>query len=265
MEARAHLKYEPAVIKNAMFSGYETVAPVVSFSQVVPVANLTKTGTTFAYTFTSITKGLHYHVMVSAKNTQAYSPLSDAGISADMVFAPTSPTGLTAVVVGTERDALSIQLDWTAPDNDGGAAIAKYLMMAQRVGANTETVLTTTTSLLVSELLLLSNSDARTPLLAGSTYSFQVQGSNDASLIGPFSNQETLVLAIAPGAPLLSYTITSATTVDVVLSPPEMPRGDGGLPLQNYTLTVNGVDQAVVVTPGQEANPVNMFLIKCVV
>jgi FtsP/CotA-like multicopper oxidase with cupredoxin domain len=86
-----------------------------------------------AWTWVGLTPGRSYRFRVIALNSAGYGPWSAASqaVSA-LAMVPGAPTGLT----GTNATATSIALSWTAPVNNGGASIIRYIVQSSTDGGS---------------------------------------------------------------------------------------------------------------------------------
>ena len=85
-----------------------------------------------SYTHSGLDPGSTRHYRVSAINAVGTSDLSSIAF-ATTYKAPGAPTGLTAAANGSTR----IDLDWDAPDDDGGTAVSGYKIEVSEDGGST--------------------------------------------------------------------------------------------------------------------------------
>ncbi len=79
-----------------------------------------------------------YYYRIRLQNSEGVSPWSDyVSATTDAVSAPGAPTGLTAAASGLNSHVLT----WTAPADDGGAAITSYVVEESNTGTGTWSVL----------------------------------------------------------------------------------------------------------------------------
>ena len=147
--------------------------------------------------------------------------------------APGAPTGLTAT-----RGAAKIDLSWTAPADDGGAAITDYKIevCAQATAAACDT--DAEWSELDSATVSTDTTYAHTGLTLGTTRHYRVSavnsvGTGDASAVA----SATTVAAVAPpGAPTgLTARANGATRIDLSWT---APAEDGGSAIDVYKIEV---------------------------
>ncbi|MEI8160490.1 MAG: fibronectin type III domain-containing protein, partial [Actinomycetes bacterium] len=177
----------------------------------------TSTGT--SATVTGLTNGTAYTFRVSAKNAAGDSPYSIASLLITPRTIPDAPTGVTATADNTG----GIDVSWTAPTNNGGAAITDYTLQSCLVDCTTVTrVASTATSVKVSGLI------------KGTAYTFQVAAVNAAGtglysaksaaatpravaatptgLTGTVGDRQVALTWIAPannGAAIINYVVQS--------------------------------------------------------
>ena len=154
--------------------------------------------TTTRHTHTGLTARSTRHYRVSAINSVGTGPGSNTATgttgSALPVYTPGAPTGLTATANGQTQ----IDLSWSGPINDGGAAITGYHI---EVSADHSSW-----SDLVADTGHTVTSYSQTGLTAGSTRHYRVSAINSAGT-GPASNTD-------------SATINAATVPDLVVDRP---------------------------------------------
>lgn len=207
----------------ALLNGGATITDyVVDYS-----SNVGATWTTFNHSpspntsivVTGLTNGTSYIFRVAAINstgTGQYSLYSTAGIPATL---PGSPTGLTAVLSGS-----NINLAWTAPANNGGAAITDYTI---QYSSNSGSSWTT-----YNDGVSTSNTNIISGLSLGSTYIFRVSATNRAGTGSYSSSSSGILLATAPSAPTsLSASILN-TSVIVTWNTPT----NNGSSILDYTI-----------------------------
>jgi uncharacterized repeat protein (TIGR02543 family) len=176
-------------------------------------------------TVTGLTRTTSYIFKVAAVTTVgtgSYSTTSTAVSTAAAV--PGAPTGLAAT---SNADAQSV-VSWTAPSDNGGAAITSYKVEYSSDGTNFNTATTAATG----------TSYTVTGLTNGTTYTFRVSAINSA---GTGSASAT----------------TTATTKGTALTPvfgsPTFSNGTWTIPVTNYdaawTWTTSATNSATVATP----------------
>jgi titin len=124
------------------------------------------TGTSTSATVTGLTNGTTYTFQVAAKNIAGDSPYSTASTSITPRTVPDAPTGVTATADNTG----GIDVSWSAPTNNGGAAITDYTLQS----------CISTTCTTVTRSLSTDTSTKVTGLVKGTAYTFQVAAVNVA-------------------------------------------------------------------------------------
>ena len=114
----------PANDGGSAITGYRIeVSPNGTSSWTNRVADTGTTTTTYSHTGLSAGTTRHYRVSaINSVGTGAASNVDDATTDAAATTVPGAPTSLTATASGTT----TIDLDWTAPADDGGSAITGY-------------------------------------------------------------------------------------------------------------------------------------------
>jgi hypothetical protein len=192
---------------------------------------VTVTAASSPYTLPSLTNGTSYSIRVAANNAAGRGGYTTA-INRTPATTPSEPTGLNATGGGT---AGRLELSWTAPSSNGGAAITEYTIEYTPSGGSPATVNTGSNSTSY-------NLDG---LTGGTTYSVRARAVNAVGS-GGYSTAATASPVSAPGAPTsLQGTIGNGS---VALSW-TAPASDGGSAITNYTVeyTPSG-GSAVTVT-----------------
>ena len=149
------------------------------------VADTDSTAT--SYSHTGLTAGSTRYYRVSAINSAGTSaPSSTDSATTDSppaATAPDAPTGLTATADGQTE----IDLSWTAPSNDGGAAITGYRIEVSTDGSSW--------SDLVAETGSTTTSYSHTGLTAGTTRHYRVSAINSAGTGPPSSSHSATTTA----------------------------------------------------------------------
>jgi fibronectin type 3 domain-containing protein len=135
------------------------------------------------YVDTGLTNGVAYYYMVAAVNDAGQGPLS-AEVSGTPMGLPGKPTGVQAVM----HEWTSITLNWTAPYDDGGAAITHYRVY-RGTASGGEIFLANTTALSFTD----------TYLSLGRTYYYRIAAVT-ANGMGEFSDEVHLLLSYDPGS-----------------------------------------------------------------
>ena len=194
---------------GATITGYKIEVSTNGSSWRDLVANTGSTAT--SYSHTGLTAGATRHYRISAINSAGAGPASNTD-SATTAAAPASkpgaPTGLTATADGQTE----IDLSWTAPSDDGGAAITGYRIEVSTNGSSWRDLVADTDSA--------STIYTHTGLTAGATRHYRVSAINSAGT-GPASGTDSATTdsppaATAPGAPTsLSATADGQTEIDL--------------------------------------------------
>jgi len=183
-------------------------------------------GTT-SCTFTGLTNGDHYVFRVDATTAVG------AGTSASSnVAIPATPPGeptITSVVTSQG----GVTLSWTAPSSTGGIPIVSYRAIARPGGAFCHVAGT-------------ANGCLITGLRDGSRLTFSVFATNAAGNGPPSSPSASVVVRVAPGAPI----ITSARALrGRVLLRWRWPSSNGGSRVTGYNVYVGPVSGAEATSP----------------
>ena len=142
---------------------------------------------------------------------------------------PGAPTDLTATANGQTQ----IDLSWTAPSDNGGAAISGYRIEVSTNGSSWSDLEANTDST--------STTYSHTGLMAGNTRHYRVSAINSAGT-GPVSNVDNATTdsppaATAPGAPTgLTATANGQTEIDLSWT---APSDDGGADITGYRIEVS--------------------------
>ena len=182
---------------------------------------------------TGLTAATSYIFKVAAKNSVGYGPFSSNSSSYTTLSGPQVPETPTAVSAGSATTS-SLSVSWTAPSNDGGAAISSYwLQKSSDNGVTWETVTVSASSPQTVSGLTISTS-----------YVFRVAARNSIGY-GPFSAASTAVSTSAntpAPAPEIIYapTITSLSKLKVCSRGQDefIIRGSG---FKNASVTIDGV------------------------
>ncbi len=213
----------PASDGGAAISGYRIEVSTnggSSFSQLVA----SQSGT--SYSHTGLTAGTARHYRVRAINSVGSSGWSNtANATTAAATAPGAPTSLTATASGQTI----INLSWTAPTSDGGAAISGYRIEVSTNGGSSFSQLVASHS---------TTSYSHTGLTAGTARHYRVRAINSVGNSG-WSNtaNATTAAATAPGAPTsLTAAADGQTTIDLSWT---APTSDGGAAISGYRIDVS--------------------------
>lgn len=177
---------------------------------------------TLQHTVTGLTNGQTTLVQVVAVNAVGDSPASPPAPVVSRTV-PGAPTGLTL----TPADG-AVALSWTAPADDGGAAVTGYRIESSLDGATWTTVVEDTASAATTYTV--------DGLANGTAVSFRVSALNEAG-VGAASSARTAAARTVPGAPAISSIDAKnhSLTVHVV-----NPRSDGGSAITGFQYSLDG-------------------------
>ncbi len=151
---------------------------------------LTTTSTTPIYHHTGLTANTTRHYQVRAKNAVGYGDWSATeSATTPMAVPPGEPRNLTATAAGPTI----IDLDWDAPDSNGGSAITGYDLQVSTDGGTTWSQTVTLTAD--------QTSHRHTGREAGETYNYRVRARNAAGTGSWTSAVSATTAAGTPGAP----------------------------------------------------------------
>jgi len=184
-------------------------------------------------TITGLTNGSSYDVRVSAINSAGTGPFSaiSMGIPATVPFAPAAPT----LTPGNAQ----LSVVWTAPSNNGGAAVSSYTVRYKLTDAETWTEQSASASPAI--ITSLSN---------GATYEVQVRANNSAgsSAYSSSTNGTPRTVPSAPAPPSLS---PSNGELTVSWSAPNT----GGSPITGYTVRYRLTSATAWTEASDDASP----------
>ncbi|MCY4233261.1 MAG: fibronectin type III domain-containing protein, partial [Bacteroidetes bacterium] len=190
-----------------------------SFSQLVASHSTT------SYSHTGLTAGTARHYRVRAINSvgsSGWSNTANATTASPTATVPGVPTSLTA----TASAQTIINLSWTAPTSDGGAAISGYRIEVSTNGGSTFSQLVASHS---------TTSYSHTGLTAGTARHYRVRAINSVGNSG-WSNtaNATTAAATAPSAPRsLAATASGQTIINLSWS---APSSTGGASITGYRI-----------------------------
>ncbi len=185
--------------------------------------------TATAYEHTGLTPGTTYHYRVSAINSAGTGNPSniDHATTAVTVTQPDAPTGLSATASGRT----AINLSWTAPSNDGGAAITGYqIELSTDAGSNWSDLEANTGTT--------STTYTHTGLLPATTYHYRISAINSVGTGNPSNiDHATTDAASAPDAPTgLTATASGRTAINLSWT---APSDDGGGAITGYQIELS--------------------------
>ena len=183
--------------------------------------------TTTTYSHTGLSAGTTRHYRVSAINANGTGTASNVDNATTTTTVPGAPTGLTATASGTS----TIDLDWTAPADDGGASITGYWIEVSSDGGSSWISLVVDTDD--------TNTTYEDRLPAGSTRHYRVSAIN-ANGTGAASNVDDATTddaATVPGAPTsLTATASGSNRIDLDWT---APSDNGGASISGYRIEVS--------------------------
>ena len=191
------------------------------------VANTESSATT--YTHTGLLPATTYHYRISAINAAGTgNPSNIVNATTDAASVPDAPTGLTATASGSTQ----IHLSWTAPSNDGGAAISGYrIVMSTDAGANWSDLVANTESS--------ATTYTHTGLPEGATRHYRVYAINSIGESNPsnVANATTGAAITRPGAPAeLTAAASGRTQIHLSWT---APTNNGGTAITGYRIEIS--------------------------
>jgi fibronectin type 3 domain-containing protein len=169
-----------------------------------------------SYTAGGLTNGTTYHFRVRAHNLAGWGPFSTV-VSAVPRTVPTAPQTPTA-----QPGNASVQLSWTAPSSNGGAAIVNYHVQRATGSAGPWATIDFPTTA----------SDTAIYLVNGTKYYFRVRAQNAAGW-GPWSTTVSATPRTAPTAPSSPKATPGSNYVKLSWSP---PTSNGGASIDTYAV-----------------------------
>ncbi len=181
-----------------------------------------------SYTATGLTASTRYNIQVRARNSEGIGRFAAATQATTAALtAPAAPTGLTATAMGPTK----IKLTWTAPTDNGGAAITGYRIESR---LRSETSFST----LVTDTKTTKTDTTHTGLAPSTQRFYRVRAINSVGA-GAASSSATAITAAAtrPSAPRnLTATASGRTTIILNWT---APADDGGSPITYYRVGVS--------------------------
>ncbi|MCY4172036.1 MAG: fibronectin type III domain-containing protein, partial [Bacteroidetes bacterium] len=192
----------PTSTGGTAITGYRIlVSPNLSFNYTTVVANTGNTNTSYSHTGLRAGTRYDYHVLaINAATNIGPNSSSATHATTAAATAPGAPTSLTTAADGQT----TIDLSWTAPTSDGGAAISGYRIEVSTDGGTNFSQLVASQS---------GTSYSHTGLTAGTARHYRVRAINSVGSSG-WSNtaNATTAAATAPGAPTSAATAPGAPT-----------------------------------------------------
>ena len=181
--------------------------------------------TTPSFTISSLTADTQYTFQVRAITSVGNSQSNPSVTETTLATAATVPGAPTSLSATAQTGGTSVELDWTAPTNTGGAAINDYDVRYQAgaTAGGTWTSLGQTTT-----------SYTQTGLDKGTQYTFQVRAVNSVGDSAASSSDTTTTLTTVPGAPTSLSISTDATSADFSWT---APTDTGGAAISDYDVS----------------------------
>jgi fibronectin type 3 domain-containing protein len=224
----------PANDGGSPITGYEVYRGTTSGS----LTSYATLGDVLEYADTGATPGVTYWYQVAAVNSAGAGARSNK-ISATVPVPPPDPPSAPTLTATAGNG--SVTLNWTVPDDTGGAPITGYRIY-RRIGAGSATVLTT-----VGNVLTFTN----TGLVNGTTYSYQVAAVNAAGAGTP-SNEASASPATVPTAP---RNVTLGHARFFLRLTWAAPSSDGGAPITSWIVQrTGGSGPATFTVPANRFN-----------
>ena len=209
---------------GASVTGYRIESSTDGNAWTVLRANTNSTSTTFSHT--NLSPGSTWHYRVSAVSVVGAGPASTTARATTDATVPRAPTGLSASAVGQSR----IDLSWTRPSNDGGAAVSGYqIEVSNNAGS--------TWSVHVPNTRSASTTYTHSPLEAGTTWHYRVSAINSVGTGNPSNVASATTEVNAPDAPT-ALTAAPDGTSQIRLSW-TAPADDGGARITGYRIEVS--------------------------
>jgi fibronectin type 3 domain-containing protein len=175
-----------------------------------------------SFTDTGLANGTTYYYKVAAVNAAGTSPQSGEASATPQpaATAPSAPQSLTAV--GSNG---AVQLSWTAPASNGGAAVTGYnVYRGTSAGGEGSTPVATNVT---------TTGFTDTGLANGTTYYYTVKAVNSAGTSPPSTEASATPQATVPSAPLGVTASAGNAAVTVSWS---APASNGGSPVTGYNV-----------------------------
>ncbi len=205
--------------------------------------------TALSRTVNGLVGNTNYIFRVTAKNSVGYGNYSSnsSQVTTSGLSVPETPTAISA---GSATSS-SLVVSWTAPSNNGGAAISDYWLQYSSNNGSTWETFTATASATASRTV--------TGLSASTAYVFRVAAKNSVGY-GPFSDSSTSVSTSAASAPAPAPApeVIPAPIINKVSKTKVCSRGGDQILIQgsylaNATITLDG---KVVQGRGNSSNSV---------
>ena len=194
-------------------------SPITNYIVTANPGALTASGADSPITVTGLVNGTAYTFSVVAVNAIGNSASSTVSTPVTPVGAPGAPTSIVAsYTAGTTQASIA----FTAPTNNGGAAITGYTVTSNPGGL--------TASGASSPLVV-------TGLLMNQAYTFTVVASNGTASVASAASNSITTVPVVPTAPLNLVASSSASgTASIAFG---VPASNGGATITNYVVTSN--------------------------
>jgi hypothetical protein len=177
-----------------------------------------------SFNVTGLTRATSYQFRVTAKNSIGYGVASSVHSITTLADVPGAPTSLTKASITSS----GISLGWTAPANNGGAAVSDYKVEVSRDSGSTWST--------IPRAVSTSRTLAVKGLAPGTAYQVRVSAKNSAGF-SSFLTGSFTTLATVPG------TITNLSTSNVLGTSLtltwDLPASNGGAAISNYQIQVS--------------------------
>jgi hypothetical protein len=177
-----------------------------------------------SFNVTGLTRAVAYQFRVSAKNSIGYGVASSVHSITTLADVPGAPTALTKASI----TASGITLGWTAPTNNGGAAVSDYKVEVSRDNGSTWTT--------IPRAVSTSRTLSVTGLAPGTTYQVRVSAKNSAGFSVPLTGSFTTI-STAPG--VISNLAPSNVLGTSLTLTWDLPASNGGAAISNYKIQVS--------------------------
>jgi titin len=205
----------PASDGGSAITGYRVTPFIGATAQTSVVFNSTAT----SQTITGLSNGTAYTFKVAAMTAGGTGTDSTASSAITPRTVPGAPTAVTGTAGNTVVD-----LSWTAPGSNGGAAITGYTV-TPFIGATAQTPVVFNSTATAQTITGLTN---------GTAYTFKVKATNAAGSGADSAASSAVTPRSLPGSPTAVSGIPGNATVDLSWT---APASTGGSAITGYTVT----------------------------